>query len=111
MAGLVAAGRVVGSLAVALRLIAVVMPLLYFVVAEGYYQTTPGKRLFGLEVVTLDGEPPDLLAHIVRGMTRVPEAMILIPYLFIVPFSERKQRFGDMVTETLVILRGARGDR
>lgn len=105
MVGLGLAGNAVGNLAVALRLIAVVVPLLYFVIAEGYYQTTPGKRLFGLTVVTIDGDRPDLLAHIARGMTRVPEAMVLIPYLVVVPFSQRKQRFGDMITETLVVRR------
>lgn len=107
MAALVVAGRLVGGLAVALRLVAVVMPLLYFVVAEAYYQATPGKRLFGLTVVTVDGERPDTLAHVVRGLTRVPEAMVLVPYLIVVPFSERRQRFGDMVTETLVVHRDA----
>jgi uncharacterized RDD family membrane protein YckC len=91
---------------VVLRLLAVLVPsLLYFVVAEHYYQATVGKRLFGLCVVTLDGERPDLLAHIVRGMTRVPEAMVLIPYLIVVPFSQRHQRFGDTITETLVVRR------
>ena len=90
-----------------LRLLAVLVPsLLYFVVAEHSYQATVGKWLFGLRVVTVDGERPELLAHIVRGMTRVPEAMMLmIPYLFIVPFSQRHQRFGDTITETLVVRR------
>jgi uncharacterized RDD family membrane protein YckC len=111
MAGLGLAGNALSSLAVALRLLAVVVPLLYFVIAEGYYQTTPGKRLFGLTVVTIDGDRPDLLAHVVRGMTRVPEAMVLVPYLFVVPFSQRKQRFGDMITETLVVRRADLGHR
>ena len=105
MVGLGLAANAVDTFAVALRLIAVLVPLLYFVVAERYYQTTPGKRLLGLTVVTVDGDRPDLLAHIVRAMTRVPEAMMLIPYLLVVPFSQRKQRFGDMITETLVVRR------
>jgi uncharacterized RDD family membrane protein YckC len=92
---------------VVLRLLAVLVPsLLYFVVAEHSYQATVGKWLFDLRVVTVDGERPELLAHVVRGMTRVPEAMMLmIPYLFIVPFSQRHQRFGDTITETLVVRR------
>jgi uncharacterized RDD family membrane protein YckC len=102
---LIAIGGAVPSLSRAFFLIATVVPLLYFVIAEIYYQTTPGKRLLGLTVVTLDGSKPDALAHIVRGMTRVPEALVLVPYLFVVPFSQRKQRFGDMVTETLVVRR------
>jgi len=29
----------------------------------------------------------------------------MIPYLLIVPFSQRHQRFGDTITETLVVRR------
>jgi uncharacterized RDD family membrane protein YckC len=86
--------------------------LLYFVIAEHYYGATVGKWLFGLTVVTLDGEKPELLAHIVRGMTRIPEAMMLmIPYLIVIPFSQRRQRFGDIITETLVVRRADLHDR
>lgn len=105
LAGLVAAGAAVPSLVLAFRLLAVAFPfLLYFVILEHYYQATLGKMLFGLKVVTLDGGKPDVLAHVVRGMSRVPEAlMLMIPYLVVIPLSKRKQRFGDVVTETLVV--------
>jgi uncharacterized RDD family membrane protein YckC len=104
-AGLVAASVAVPSLALAFRLLAVAFPfLLYFVILESYYQATLGKMLFGLRVVTLDGGKPDVLAHAVRGMSRLPEAlMLMIPYLVVIPFSQRKQRFGDVITETLVV--------
>jgi uncharacterized RDD family membrane protein YckC len=106
-AGLVLASTAVPALEIAFRLLAITFPpLLYFVIAEAYYQTTLGKRLFGLMVVTVDGERPEILAHVVRGMTRVPEAMMLmVPYLVVIPFSKRKQRFGDVITETLVVRR------
>jgi uncharacterized RDD family membrane protein YckC len=108
--GLASASVVAPDVAAVLRLLAVLVPsLLYFVVAEGYFQTTPGKWVFGLRVVTLDGGEPELLAHLVRGMTRVPEALVVVPYLFVVPFSQRRQRFGDMITETLVVRRGDPG--
>ena len=105
LVGLVAAGAAVPSLLLAFRLLAVALPfLLYFVILEHYYQATLGKMLFGLKVVTLDGGKPDVLAHVVRGMSRVPEAlMLMIPYLVVIPLSKRKQRFGDIVTETLVV--------
>ncbi len=103
--GLVAASAAIPSLALALRLLAVAFPfLLYFVILESYYQATLGKMLFGLKVVTLDGGRPDVLAHVVRGMSRLPEAlMLMIPYLVVIPFSKRRQRFGDVITETLVV--------
>jgi len=104
-AGLVAAGSALPSVAVAFRLLAAVFPtLLYFVILETYYQATLGKMLLGLKVVTLDGGRPDVLAHLVRGMTRLPEAMMLmLPYLVVIPLSKRKQRFGDVLTGTLVV--------
>ena len=105
MVGLAVAATDLGGPAIGLRYVAVITPLLYFVIPEAYYRATPGKLLLGLRVVTIDGGRPDLLAHIVRGMTRVPEALVLVPYLFIVPFSQRRQRFGDMITETLVVKR------
>jgi uncharacterized RDD family membrane protein YckC len=107
--GLARAATALGGPFIGLRYVAVLTPLLYFVIPEAYYQTTLGKRLFGLRVVTLDGGRPDTLTHLVRGMTRVPEAMVLIPYLAVVPFSKRHQRFGDMITETVVVRRSAGG--
>jgi uncharacterized RDD family membrane protein YckC len=102
----VTAAHAVPSLAGTFTMLATVFStLLYFVIAEHYYQATIGKRLFGLTVVTVDGERPELLAHVVRGMTRIPEMMMVVPYLFVVPFSQRRQRFGDMITETLVVRR------
>lgn len=104
-AGLVAASVAVPSVAVVLRLLAAVFPtLLYFVILETSYQATLGKMLFGLKVVTLDGGRPDVLAHLVRGMMRLPEAMMLmLPYLLIIPLSKRRQRLGDALTGTLVV--------
>jgi uncharacterized RDD family membrane protein YckC len=103
MAGLAFAATALGGPFIGLRFVAVLTPLLYFIIPEVYYQATPGKLLFGLRVVTIDGARPDVLAHTVRAMTRVPEALVLVPYLFVVPFSERHQRFGDSITETLVV--------
>jgi len=104
-AGLVLASSAVPSLAAVFKLLAVLFPpLLYFVITESRYQATLGKWLLGLKVVTVDGGRPDVLAHALRAMTRVPEAMMLmIPYLIVIPFSSRKQRFGDVITETLVV--------
>ena len=106
--GLIALVPVLQALRQLLTLAAVLMPLLYFVVAEGCTRTTPGKRLFGFVVVTLDGERPELLAHLLRGLTRVPEVLpLFLPYCLYIHFTERHQRLGDMVSETLVVRRPA----
>ncbi|HOT23624.1 MAG TPA: RDD family protein [Thermoleophilia bacterium] len=111
--GLVAASVALPSVAVVLRLLAAVFPtLLYFVILETYYQATLGKMVFDLRVVNLDGGRPDALAHLVRGMTRLPEAMMLmLPYLLVIPLSRRKQRLGDALTGTLVVRSSDRGAR
>ena len=106
VAGLISLVPILPALRPLLTLVAVIMPLLYFVVAEGCTLTTPGKHLFGFVVVTLDGERPELLAHILRGLTRVPEVLpLFLPYCLYIHYTGRHQRLGDMVSETVVVRR------
>ena len=106
MVGLASLAHVLPAARPFLNPVVVLMPLLYFVVAEGATLTTPGKRLFGFRVVTLDGERPELLAHVLRGLTRVPEVLLLLlPYCIYIHFTPRHQRLGDMITDTVVVRR------
>ena len=108
VAGLISLAHVLPAVRPLFTLAAVIMPLLYFVVAEGSTLTTPGKRLFGFVVVTLDGERPELLAHVLRGLTRVPEVLpLFLPYCLYIHYTQRHQRLGDMVSETVVVRRPA----
>jgi len=99
-----AAGEV-GPVAPLLRGAAVTMPLVYFLAFEAIYQTTPGKTFFGLSVVTVEGGKPDFMAHLIRAASRVPEALIIIPYIGSIIASPLNQRFGDAATGTLVVRR------
>lgn len=118
MAALVLAARRLGAVQPALTVVATALPLVYFLIFEGYDRPTPGKRLFGLTVVTVDGAPVGFTAALVRALTRVPEALVVVPYVALIAFSARHQRLGDMVAETLVVPAGgprraarpARGD-
>jgi uncharacterized RDD family membrane protein YckC len=92
----------------AILIVATLMPLLYFVIGEHYYQTTPGKRLFGLRIVTVAGGRPDILATLVRTMSRPIEAMLIVPYVATIALSQRHQRFGDMIAECVVVRAGNR---
>jgi uncharacterized RDD family membrane protein YckC len=104
--GLWFVGNAVPSgLAIALAIFEFLLPLLYFVFFEGIWQTTPGKRLFGLIVATLDGERPDLHATITRGLTRVPEAGMIIPFVILIKDSPRHQRMGDAMADAVVLRR------
>ncbi len=87
--------------------------LLLFLVQWGYFflfellwqGQTPGKRIFGLRVVTLDGSPPGVLPAMVRNMLRLLD---VLPGSYgvgalAVMLSPRAQRLGDRVAGTVVI--------
>ena len=106
MVGLGLAANAVDTFAVALRLIAVLVPLLYFVVAERYYQTTPGKRLLGCEVRLENFEKPNIVQIVIRNITKFVELMPYLqiwPFLLVVFFTRNHQRVGDLLAHTLVV--------
>ena len=74
---------VVGSLGIGLWLVvAFVMSWFYFGLFETFWNgQTPGKRLLGLRVLTIDGEPINALQAIVRNVLRSVDAMPLLPLL------------------------------
>ena len=65
----------------------------------------PAKRLFDLEVTTAAGTRPDLMAHLVRALSRPIEALLVVPYVAAISLSHRHQRFGDMASGCLVMRR------
>ena len=78
----------------------------YFIYLEGTYGTTPGKRLVGLKVVMEDGTPCSISAAAVRNVLRVVDGIFfyLVGAIFI-GISDKKQRLGDRVADTLVVRR------
>jgi uncharacterized RDD family membrane protein YckC len=91
-----------------------VVVVAYFALFEGLFAVTPGKALFGLRVVTLDGGRPSLRAILVRNVLRLVDAL---PGFYIVGaisinLSTREQRLGDRAAGTMVVReRGADGAR
>lgn len=85
-------------------LVAFVFGLVYTLVLEGVYGQTLGKRLFGIVVVMEDGEPCTMGASVLRSILWVVDRF----YLGLVGFglvltTDRNQRFGDMVADTVVV--------
>jgi uncharacterized RDD family membrane protein YckC len=69
--------------------------------------STPGKQVLGLVVVGEDGQPPGLLAHLLRAILWMVE-LIPVPVplgILVIFFHPRRQRLGDMVAGTLVVRR------
>lgn len=91
-----------GLLFVLITLAAVSTLVFYFAIPEMIWQTTPGKLLFGLRVVTADGERPTFHQTLIRAMTRLPEAFML-SYILLINGNPRHQRLGDAMSETYVV--------
>ena len=79
----------------------------YFILMEAYVGATVGKLALGMRVVKLDGSPCDLTASLVRNLLRIVDG--LFGYLvgaILVWTSEKRQRLGDRVANTVVVSRG-----
>ena len=77
--------------------------VLYFTLLEGYYSTTPGKKLFGLYVISLDTMRGVSYAEaFIRNLVRLSD----IATIYLVSLVDKEnRRIGDMVANTLVISR------
>ena len=69
---------------------------------------TPGKWLVGLRTIDEEGFPATILQHVLRGLFWPLEAVILIvpvPFgVILMASTPRRQRLGDMVAGTVVVL-------
>ena len=68
-----------------------------------YSGRTPGKRLLGIRVVRMGGEPPGFLAAAIRNLLRLVDVGILPVGVLFILFTARNQRVGDLAAGTLVI--------
>ncbi len=90
-------------------LCAMVLWLVYMTFMEGKHGASLGKRAKGLQVVTEDGTPLTMEAALIRNVLRFLDAApYVIPYLVGIIAANKspmKQRFGDRVAETVVVVR------
>jgi uncharacterized RDD family membrane protein YckC len=84
---------------------AVALFFVYFVVCEGLFGRTLGKRILGLRVVGEDGAPIFLGAALLRNLLRIVDGLLF--YLvgaISVWSSPTRQRLGDRAAHTYVVL-------
>ncbi|MFZ5476616.1 MAG: RDD family protein [Myxococcota bacterium] len=92
----------------------VVFLLAFFSIQSGYFLffehrwqgQTPGKRLFGLRVVTDEGAAPDFAACTIRNLLRTVDGLpgaYTVGVLFAIA-SERGKRLGDLAAGTVVVV-------
>lgn len=86
-----------------------VIPFAYFLVLEGGLATTPGKRLFGLQVTSPSGRPASWYKATVRNVLRLAWSLGPLGPLFLaldaalVQWTERDVRIGDHAASTRVL--------
>jgi uncharacterized RDD family membrane protein YckC len=84
--------------------VGLVFVLGYFVVLEGLFGQTIGKRLFGIAVVGRDGAPITMRQSAVRNLLRLVDGLFNYALgLVVMLTNEDRQRLGDMAAETLVV--------
>jgi uncharacterized RDD family membrane protein YckC len=95
------------------------MLLLWFLLSwfyGGLFETfwngqTPGKRMMGIRVVSIDGQPITPLQAVLRNILREIDAQPLWLYqvgLITAIFNRRFQRLGDLACGTMVVVDGRR---
>jgi len=76
----------------------------YYIVMEAQKGATVGKMLLGLRVVKEDGSAIDWQASIVRNLLRIVDGLfIYLVGAILVWTSDKKQRLGDRLANTIVI--------
>ena len=75
----------------------------YFIFFESMMNgQTIGKRILGLRVIQENGEPASFFHILIRGFLRSSVDMMYVG-VFIILFSKKHQRLGDMAAGTIVI--------
>jgi uncharacterized RDD family membrane protein YckC len=106
------AGKKASALLLILFILLVALVILtlahgYFIYFEFKRGTTPGKKLFGLQVISAEGGRLTMrqcvLREIFRSYVDVP---FIVPGLISAIVTERKQRIGDLVAGTVVVHSG-----
>ncbi|MGB9930196.1 RDD family protein [Haloarcula amylolytica] len=83
----------------------------YYIYLEGTYGQTIGKMALDIVVVTEDGDPIDFGPAAIRTLLRIVD---VLPAFYLIGFvavlvTDRKQRLGDIVADTVVVRAGETG--
>lgn len=77
---------------------------LYYIYFEYKKGATPGKKLFGLKVVSVDGKKLTRGQVIYRDLVRwYLDSLLFIPAAISMMVTERRQRVGDVLAGTMVV--------
>jgi uncharacterized RDD family membrane protein YckC len=79
----------------------------YFILLEGLFGQTVGKRLLGVVVIKRDGSPCTMTASVVRNLLRIIDGILSYAVgLVVMLLSDDRQRIGDRAADTVVVRAG-----
>ncbi|PLW76650.1 RDD family protein [Cohaesibacter celericrescens] len=93
-----------GTPALVTMLLSFAFSLVYFVLTEGRNGQSFGKMVMGIKVVSIDGSPCTMRQAFTRNFLRIIDGVFLyLIGIILMSRSEKKQRLGDRIAETVVI--------
>lgn len=107
------AARIATALGVLVAALGVVVYVAYFTYFEAEYGQTVGKKVAGVVVVTEDGDPISYRQAAIRSLLRIVDWLPAFYVVGIVAIyiTDREQRLGDVVADTVVVRSLEKGDR
>ena len=84
-------------------IVSYLLPLIYYVISEGKYGKTIGKKLLKIKVVKTDGTKIGILRALGRNLLKgVSAAFLLLPFLMIF-FTKKRQTMHDKLCNTIIV--------
>lgn len=74
----------------------------YYILQELFWNTTIGKKVFGLVVVSKELNKPSSLSILIRNLFRVTDQILGVGSLTMF-FNKERRRLGDLVSKTVVV--------
>jgi uncharacterized RDD family membrane protein YckC len=76
---------------------------LYFWLLEGLFGGTIGKKIMGIGITNLSGQPCGLTGSLIRNLLRIVDGLFAYFVGFLIAiFSKKRQRLGDHIANTVV---------
>lgn len=84
----------------------------YFILFELWWNgQTPGKRMLGLRVIRIGGQPVTVGASLIRNLLRTVDVYLVAVGVIVMLLNRSSRRLGDLAAGTLVVHEPGRGQR
>jgi uncharacterized RDD family membrane protein YckC len=85
-------------------LVGLLIPIGYYTYLEGTSGQTIGKKMMKIKVIKVNGSPCDLASAFLRSILRVVDSLVIgLVGIIVISVTEKRQRVGDIVANTIVV--------